>query len=81
MYMFLHFDALAGISDVLEAYQAAIKGATAESHEALPGTSIQEKARALTEHLRSDQKMAIGKIEDGLQFLSHVVFSSSLNAA
>ncbi|XP_028765847.1 uncharacterized protein LOC114732774 isoform X2 [Neltuma alba] len=72
---------ITGISDVTEAYQAAIKSAIAESHEVHPGTSIQEKAGALSEHLHSDQKMAVEKVQDGLQFLSHVVFSSSMNAA
>ncbi|XP_054779350.1 uncharacterized protein LOC129287184 [Prosopis cineraria] len=72
---------ITGISDVTEAYQAAIKSATAESREVLPGTSIQEKAGVLSEHLRSDKKTAVQKIQDGLQLLSHVVVSSSMNAA
>ncbi|KAI9123437.1 hypothetical protein K1719_004737 [Acacia pycnantha] len=72
---------ITGISDVTEAYQAAIKSAIAESHEVHPGTLIQEKAGALSEHLHSDQKMAVEKIQDGLQFLSHLVVSSSMNAA
>ncbi|KAF7840887.1 uncharacterized protein G2W53_003185 [Senna tora] len=68
---------ITGISDVTEAYQAAI----AESQEVLTRTSIQEKASSLSEHLRSDKKTALEKIQDGLQFLSNVVLSSSMNAA
>ncbi|PNY02948.1 hypothetical protein L195_g026269, partial [Trifolium pratense] len=48
-----------GISDVTEAYQASIKGVTAESPTAVPKTSVQEKASAFSEHLRADQITAI----------------------
>lgn len=64
-----------------EAYQAAIKGATADSHEVLPQTSIQEKANAFSEHLRGDKTTAINKIQEGLQYLSYVVLSTSVPAA
>jgi hypothetical protein len=70
-----------GISDVAEAYIAAIKGASAESQEVLPQTSIQEKANSLSEHLRDDQTTALSKIQDGLHFLSYVVVSTSVPAA
>lgn len=70
-----------GISDVTEAYQASIKGVTAESPTAVPKTSVQEKASAFSEHLRADQTTAISKIQDGVQFLAHVVLSTSMNAA
>ncbi|PON56991.1 BAT2 domain protein [Parasponia andersonii] len=66
---------ITGISDVAEAYVAAMKGASAECHEALPHTSIQEKANAFTEHLRLDQTTSVGKLQDGLQYLSYVVAS------
>ncbi|KAF5444001.1 hypothetical protein F2P56_036509 [Juglans regia] len=69
---------ITGISDVAEAYAAAIKGATAESHDVLPQTSIQEKANAFSEHLRADQTTAVCKIQDGLEYLSHVVLSTSV---
>ncbi|PON33200.1 BAT2 domain protein [Trema orientale] len=72
---------ITGISDVAEAYVAAMKGASAESHEALPQTSIQEKANAFTEHLRLDQTTSVGKIQDGLQYLSYVVVSASMPVA
>ncbi|KAK9286813.1 hypothetical protein L1049_015218 [Liquidambar formosana] len=71
---------ITGISDVAEAYLAAIKGATADSHEALPQTSIQEKANAVSKHLQADQITAVGKIQDGLQYLSFVVLSTSMPA-
>ncbi|KAF5951684.1 hypothetical protein HYC85_009628 [Camellia sinensis] len=70
-----------GIADVAEAYIAAIKGATADSQEVLPQKSIQEKANAFSENLRSDQNTAVGKIQDGLQYLSYVVLSTSMPAA
>ncbi|KAA8536157.1 hypothetical protein F0562_028635 [Nyssa sinensis] len=50
---------ITGISDVAEAYLAAIKGATADSHEVLPQKSIQEKANTFFENLRADQTTAI----------------------
>ncbi|GAV67123.1 hypothetical protein CFOL_v3_10632 [Cephalotus follicularis] len=70
-----------GISDVTEAYQAAIKGPTAESHEVIPQTPIQEKANAFSQHLHIDKNTAVGKIQDGLQHLSYVVLSTSMPAA
>lgn len=71
----------AGISDVTEAYLAAIRGATADSHEVLPQTSIQDKANLFSEHLRADQTTAVNKIHDGLQYLSFVVVSTTMPAA
>ncbi|CAN6555013.1 unnamed protein product [Malus baccata var. baccata] len=70
-----------GISDVAEAYLAAIKGASEESHEVLPHTSIQEKASSFSKHLRDDQTTALSKIQDGLHYLSYVVISTSMPAA
>ena len=70
-----------GISDVAEAYLAAIKSATADSHEALPQASIQAKSNSFSEHLRGDQTTAVSKIQDGLQYLSYVVLSTSMPAA
>ncbi|VVA15238.1 PREDICTED: ZEAMMB73_Zm00001d033932 [Prunus dulcis] len=72
---------ITGISDVAEAYLAAIKGASAESHDVLPQTSIQEKASSFSKHLRDDQNTALGKIQDGLHYLSYVVVSSSMPTA
>ncbi|KAL2347855.1 hypothetical protein Fmac_001855 [Flemingia macrophylla] len=71
---------ITGISDVTEAYQAAIKAA-AESQFVVSQTSVQEKASAFSEHLRADQTTAICKIQDGVQFLAHVLISTSMNAA
>lgn len=70
-----------GISDVVEAYQAAIKGATANAHDGLPQTSVQEKADAISDHLHADQATALDKIQEGLQFLAFVVISSSMPSA
>ena len=78
IYIFNFFFLNPGISDVAEAYVAAMKGASAESHETLPETSIQEKANAFSEHLRTDQTTAVGKIQDGLQYLSYVLVSTSM---
>lgn len=70
-----------GISDVAEAYLAAIKSATADSQEVVPKNSIQQKASAFTEHLRADHSTAVGKMQDGLQYLAYVVLSTSMPAA
>ncbi|XP_022763326.1 uncharacterized protein LOC111308906 isoform X2 [Durio zibethinus] len=72
---------ITGISDVAETYLATIKSADSDSHEALPQASIQEKANSFSEHLRGDQTIAVSKIQDGLQYLSYVVLSTSMPAA
>ncbi|XP_050234213.1 uncharacterized protein LOC126682536 [Mercurialis annua] len=72
---------ITGISDVAEAYVAAMKTATADSHDKLPKTSVQEKANAFSELIRTDRTTAVSKIQDGLQFLSYVVISTSIAAA
>lgn len=70
-----------GISDVAEAYAAAINGATADSHENFQQSSIQDKVNAFSELLRTDRTTAVSKIQDGLQYLSYVVISTSMPAA
>lgn len=65
-----------GISDVAEAYVAAIKSASTGSQEVLPRKSVQEKASAYTDRLRADHGTAVGKMKDGLQYLSYVVVSN-----
>ncbi|XP_022749176.1 uncharacterized protein LOC111298715 [Durio zibethinus] len=80
-FIFLFLNICLCISDVAEAYQAAIKSAAADSHEALPRASILEKANSFSEHLCSDQTTAVSKIQDGLQYLSYVVLSTSMRAA
>ncbi|KAF9675947.1 hypothetical protein SADUNF_Sadunf09G0087000 [Salix dunnii] len=72
---------ITGISDVAEAYAAAIKGAAADSHENSQQTSIQDKVNAFSELLRTDRTTAVSKIQDGLQYLSYVVISTSMPAA
>ncbi|XP_062092309.1 uncharacterized protein LOC133798123 [Humulus lupulus] len=72
---------ITGISDVADAYVEAMKGASAESHEALPPTSLQEKANAFAEHILTDRATAVGKIQDGLQYLTYVVVATSMPVA
>eukprot|EP00262_Sarcandra_glabra_P004533 TRINITY_DN15614_c0_g1_i1.p1 TRINITY_DN15614_c0_g1~~TRINITY_DN15614_c0_g1_i1.p1 ORF type:complete len:507 (+),score=127.88 TRINITY_DN15614_c0_g1_i1:104-1624(+) len=70
---------ITGISDVTEAYLAAIKGASADAHDGLPQeTLIQEKAHAISDHLLADRTAAMDKIQDGLQYLAFVVLSTSM---
>ncbi|XP_019166018.1 PREDICTED: uncharacterized protein LOC109161907 [Ipomoea nil] len=71
---------ITGISDVTEAYLDAIKAASADSHET-PQKTIQDKVNAFSKDLSADQSTAIGKIQDGLQYLSYLVISTSMPAA
>ncbi|CAI9786339.1 unnamed protein product [Fraxinus pennsylvanica] len=71
---------ITGISDVAEAYLAAMKSVTADSQK-LPEKSVQKKADMYSENLLTGQSSAVGKIQDGLQYLSHVVLSTSMPAA
>ncbi|KAL4180360.1 hypothetical protein AMTRI_Chr13g91750 [Amborella trichopoda] len=69
---------ITGISDVVGAFQEAIKSASADGPEALPEhASIHKKADAISTHLRNDRTMAISKIQDGLHYLPFVVISAS----
>lgn len=68
-----------GISDITESYSAAMKSA-AES-QGLPEKSIEEKASLFTENLRNDHSTAMGKLQDGLQYLTYLVISTSMPAA
>ncbi|GAY58249.1 hypothetical protein CUMW_185610 [Citrus unshiu] len=70
-----------GVADVAEAYQAAMKAVTATSLDASPQTLVQEKVKAFSEHLRSDQTTAVGNIQDGLQYLTYLVLSTSMPSA
>ncbi|XP_068656846.1 uncharacterized protein [Aristolochia californica] len=73
---------ITGISDVVEAYTVAMKGASADAHEGLPKeTSVQQKADAISNLLRTNQTTARDKIQDGLQHLSFVVISTSMPTA
>ncbi|MCD7462972.1 hypothetical protein HAX54_049696 [Datura stramonium] len=71
---------ITGISEVAEAYLAAVRGVSVDSHE-VPQKSIQEKANAYAENLRAAHITAMGKIQDGLQYLPYVVISTSMPAA
>ncbi|MCD9560443.1 hypothetical protein HAX54_019125 [Datura stramonium] len=61
-------------------YLAAVRGVSVDSHE-VPQKSIQEKANAYAENLRAAHITAMGKIQDGLQYLPYVVISTSMPAA
>ncbi|KAI3803678.1 hypothetical protein L1987_31838 [Smallanthus sonchifolius] len=69
-----------GISDVAEAYAAALKSATADSPELAQEKSIRDKVNSFSEDLHVNRTTAVGKIQDGLQFLAHVILSTSMPA-
>ncbi|CAN4112288.1 unnamed protein product [Withania somnifera] len=71
---------ITGISEVAEAYLAAVRSVSADSPE-VPGKSIQEKANTYVENLRAAHSTAVGKIQDGLQYLPYVIIASSMPAA
>ncbi|XP_038888847.1 uncharacterized protein LOC120078631 [Benincasa hispida] len=71
---------ITGLSDVSKSYQAAMSTAPAEFHKSTQ-TSVQDKANAFSEHLRADQTTAFCKIQDGLQYLSYLVLSTSMPSA
>ncbi|KAJ9537807.1 hypothetical protein OSB04_030540 [Centaurea solstitialis] len=72
-----------GISDVAEAYAAAIKSATADSPEAvvIPEKSILDKVKSFSEDLRVNRTTAVDKIQEGLRFLAYVILSTSVPSA
>ncbi|XP_042488677.1 uncharacterized protein LOC122068827 [Macadamia integrifolia] len=72
---------ITGISDVTEACLAAIKVASADVKESPQQTIIQEKANAISDHLRGDRTTSLDKIQDGLQYLAFVVLSTSMPTA
>ncbi|KAG9440765.1 hypothetical protein H6P81_020930 [Aristolochia fimbriata] len=62
---------ITGISDVVEAYIVAMKGASTDAHGGLSKeTSLQQKADAISGLLRTNQTTARDKIQDGLQYLT-----------
>lgn len=64
---------------MLEAYLAAVKGASADASDAHPEqTPIPVKANAISNHLRTDRSTAMEKIQDGIQYLAYVVLSTSM---
>ncbi|MFS7979741.1 hypothetical protein Hanom_Chr10g00931261 [Helianthus anomalus] len=69
-----------GISDVAEAYAAAIKSATADSPEVVLEKSIQDKVNSFSEDLQVNRTTAVGKIQDGLHFLAYVILTTSMPA-
>ncbi|KAJ4964921.1 hypothetical protein NE237_016770 [Protea cynaroides] len=72
---------ITGISDVAEAYQAALKAASTDVQEGPQETTILDKANTISDHLRGDRTTALDKIQDGLQYLPFVVLSTSMLTA
>lgn len=70
-----------GISDVAEAYAAAIQSALADKQGDVPHQSVQEKAKYISSHLKSDQTCAVSKLQDALQYLAYVVVCTSMPSA
>lgn len=71
----------AGISDVAEVYQEAMKVATSDSHAVVSDNHIQAKITGFSEDLQKDLSIALSKIQDGLQYLSYLILSTSMPAA
>jgi hypothetical protein len=70
---------LLGISDVAEAYAAAMQNALADKQDDLPNQkSLQEKVKSTSIHLNSDQTSAVSKLQDALQYLAYVVVCASM---
>ncbi|KAE8805794.1 hypothetical protein D1007_18143 [Hordeum vulgare] len=68
-----------GISDVAEAYAAVIQNALADKQGGdVPHQSVQEKAKYISSHLKSDQTSAVSKLQDALQYLAYVVVCTSM---
>lgn len=68
-----------GISDVAEAYAAAMQSALADKQDDLPNQkSLQEKIKSISTHLNSDQTSAVSKLQDALQYLAYVVVCASM---
>ncbi|KAK9129651.1 hypothetical protein Sjap_010138 [Stephania japonica] len=72
---------ITGISDVVEAYEVAMKDTTSDAHNGLPPSSVQEKSKAASTNLHADITTAKDKIQDGLQYLAYVVLSTSMPTA
>jgi len=71
-----------GISDVAEAYAAAMQNALADKQDDLPNQkSLQEKVKSISIHLNSDQTSAVSKLQDALQYLAYVVVCASMPSA
>ncbi|CAA7058590.1 unnamed protein product [Microthlaspi erraticum] len=74
---------ITGIADVSETYAAAMKGVGDDDtkDDLLKKSSMEEKASNFNDSLRSDQATAITKIQEGLEYLSYVVVSTSMPSA
>uniref|UniRef100_A0A0E0KIT5 DUF7798 domain-containing protein n=1 Tax=Oryza punctata TaxID=4537 RepID=A0A0E0KIT5_ORYPU len=63
-----------GISDVAEAYMAAMQNDLADKKDDLSNQNpVQEKAKYISNHLNTDQTSAVSKLQDALQYLAYFV--------
>eukprot|EP00252_Welwitschia_mirabilis_P026732 TRINITY_DN885_c0_g1_i1.p1 TRINITY_DN885_c0_g1~~TRINITY_DN885_c0_g1_i1.p1 ORF type:complete len:508 (+),score=115.72 TRINITY_DN885_c0_g1_i1:332-1855(+) len=71
-----------GISDIIASFQEAIRKSTKEAEVPSKGilheNTIVNKAQTLTNEMEKDGSTAIEKLQDALQHLAYVVFSTSL---
>lgn len=67
-----------GTSDIVEAFLATIQSVSSDKQDGVPGSVVQEKANAITDHLRADGASAVEKIQDAVQFLAYVLLSTSM---
>lgn len=65
-----------GISEIMEAYQATSVSLGLNDDPQQNG--IQEKANMISNHIRTDQATAVGKIQDALKHLGSIVLSTSM---
>ncbi|KAG6422644.1 hypothetical protein SASPL_113021 [Salvia splendens] len=72
---------ITGISDIAESYSAAMRNSSSAESQGLPQKSIEEKAILITENLRTDHSTGLSKMQEGLQYLSYLVISTSMPAA
>ncbi|KAJ6822764.1 uncharacterized protein M6B38_305460 [Iris pallida] len=71
-----------GISDIIEAYKAAMKSSASGAQDGLQQqNSVEEKANTISNHLRADQTTALENIQNALQYLDYVVLSTSMPTA
>ncbi|XP_065003947.1 uncharacterized protein LOC135636240 [Musa acuminata AAA Group] len=69
---------ITGTSDIVEAFLATIQSVSSDKQDGVPRSVVQEKANAITDHLRADGTSAVEKIQDAVQFLAYVLLSTSM---
>ena len=58
-----------------------MRNASSAESQGLPQKSIEEKAILFTENLRTDHSTGLSKMQEGLEYLSYLVISTSMPAA